>query len=566
MKVTMTVDALQTFHQSVRDHFAPRPTHLLIVLDGFGLGTKPEWDAIRSARAPHLDRLFATSPWTRLATHGPYVGLPAPKDLGGSEVGHLTMGAGQILDQGPTRINAAIADGSFFRSDALVELIRHCTGDAHALHLLGLLSDGNIHSHISHFEALIRHAHESGVQRLYVHALLDGRDVGVQSALDYTEQLEELLTWVNRHSQRDYCIASGGGREAITMDRDHNQERMKLGWDAHVHGRATRTFPSISAAVETLRAEHKGIVDQDLAPFVIVRDGKPVATIRDGDAVINVNFRGDRAIQISQAFTEANFTGFDRDGAPEILYAGMMVYDEDTNLPARQLMGPTKVANPFGRRILEAGMRQFRLAETQKFAHVTFFFNGGYRLPLDASREDYQLIPSDKGIPFDQAPQMKAPEIAARACELIRAGRHRFGLINFANTDMVGHTGNFRAAVAATEAVDAALGRIMAALTEVGGTALITADHGNADEMLVTNKKGEAEISTKHSLNLVPAILFDPTPLPGIALRRPLGGDNFSTTPGLSHVAATNFLMLGQAVPEELQPPLILPAGAAGTQ
>ncbi|MDH5526886.1 MAG: 2,3-bisphosphoglycerate-independent phosphoglycerate mutase [Nitrospirota bacterium] len=549
------------FYQAVQDHFAPRPIHLLIVLDGFGLGTKPEWDAIRSANAPHLERLFSGSPWARLATHGPFVGLPAAKDLGGSEVGHLTMGAGQILDQGPTRINNAIADGSFFRSPALMELIEHCAGTDHALHLLGLLSDGNIHSHIDHFEAIIRHADASGVRRLYLHALLDGRDVGIQSALDYTEPMEALLADISRKENRDYRFASGGGREAITMDRDHNWDRMKTGWDAHVHGRAARTFGSMGEAIATLRAETKGIVDQDLPPFVIVDKGHPVALIRDGDAVINVNFRGDRVIQISRAFTETDFDGFDREGTPDVLYAGMMVYDEDTNLPERQLMGPTKVENPFGRRILEAGMRQFRLAETQKFAHVTFFFNGGYRLPLDPRMEDYELIASDKGIPFDQAPQMKAPEIAARACELIRGGQHRFGLINFANTDMVGHTGNFRAAVAATEAVDRALGQIMGALSEVGGTALITADHGNADEMLVTNKKGEAEISTKHSLNLVPAILFDPTPLAGIALRRPRPEDGTFDTPGLSNVAATNFLMLGQTVPEELQPPLIVPAG-----
>ena len=547
------------FYSQLRGRFGARPIHLLIVLDGFGLGTKPEWDAIATARTPTFDRLFTTFPHSRLATHGPYVGLPAQADIGGSEVGHLTLGAGQILDQGPTRINNAIGDGSFFDSPALVDLIDHCAGTDHALHLLGLLSDGNIHSHIDHFIAVVRHAHSSGVKRLYIHALLDGRDVGIQSALDYTGQMEAVLAEVNQAGNRDYRIASGGGRETITMDRDNNWDKVKTGWDAHVHGQAELAVGSVQEAVETARAKTKDIIDQDLPAFVVVDRGKPVGRIVDGDAVIFMNFRGDRASEISRAFTEDDFSEFDRGGVPDVLYAGMMVYDEDTNLPARQIMGPTKVDNPFGRRILEMGHRQFRLAETQKFAHVTFFFNGGYRNPLDKTMEDYYLIPSDKGISFDAAPAMKAPEIAAKACRLIGAGAHRFGLINFANTDMVGHTGNFAAAVAAAEAVDTALGQVTHALAEVGGTALITADHGNADEMRVLGKTGEPEASTRHSLNLVPGILFDPGYDGAYRLRQPQAEDDFATTPGLSHVAATNLLMLGEDIPEEIQPPLIVP-------
>jgi 2,3-bisphosphoglycerate-independent phosphoglycerate mutase len=550
-----------TFLRELRERYRPRPVHLLIVLDGFGLGTVPEWDAIRAARTPTFSHLFTDLPHTRLATHGPYVGLPADKDLGGSEVGHLTMGAGRILDQGPTRINRAIADGRFFRSPALVELVEHCARRGTALHLLGLLSDGNIHSHIDHFIAIIRHAHERGVRRLYVHALLDGRDTGVQSALTYVDRMEEVLAEVNGHGDRDYRIASGGGRETITMDRDGNWDKVRLGWEAHVHGAAPDHFGSAREAVETFRAREKGIVDQDLPPFVVVADGRPVGPMGDGDAVIMVNFRGDRAIQITRAFVEDGFREFDRGRVPDVLYAGMMVYDEDADLPPRRIMGPSQVADPFGKRILELGHRQFRLAETQKFAHVTFFFNGGYRQPLDPKMEEYLLIPSDKGIRFDARPQMKAPEIAAKACELIRARQHRFGLINFANTDMVGHTGNFKAAVAATEAVDAALGRIVEALREVGGTALITADHGNADEMMVRNAKGEVEVSTKHSLNRVPAIVYDPAYDGAYVLRRPEEGQSVADTPGLSHVTATNFVLMGEKIPEGLAPPLMVPAG-----
>jgi 2,3-bisphosphoglycerate-independent phosphoglycerate mutase len=549
------------FYRDLRERFAPRPVHLLIVLDGFGLGSVPEWDAIRAADTPTFDHLFNDLPHTRLMTHGRYVGLPADKDLGGSEVGHQTMGAGRILDQGPTRINRAIADGSFFESPALADLVERCVRGRTALHLLGLLSDGNIHSHIDHFEAIIRFADQQGVERLYVHALLDGRDVGIQTALVYTDRIEALLAEVNQKAGRDYRIASGGGREAITMDRDGNWDKVRLGWDAHVHGEAPDAFGSAREAIESFRGRKKDIIDQDLPPFVVVKDGQPVGPMTDGDAVIMVNFRGDRAIQISRAFVEPGFPEFDRGKVPDVAYAGMMVYDEDANLPPRRIMGPAKVDNPFGKRILELGMRQFRLAETQKFAHVTFFFNGGYRQPLDPKMEDYILIPSDRGISFDQRPAMKAPEIAAKAEALIRAGQHRFGLINFANTDMVGHTGNFKAAVAATEAVDAALGRIVAALKAVGGTALITADHGNADEMLVRDAKGEVEISTRHSLNPVPAILYDPAFDGGFALRRPTPDLSVADTPGLSHVTATNLLLLGRPVPDDLAPPLIVPPG-----
>jgi len=549
------------FYREIQERFRPRPVHLLIVLDGFGLGTVPEWDAIRAADTPTFDHLFSDLPHTRLMTYGRYVGLPADKDLGGSEVGHMTMGAGRILDQGPTRINRAIADGSFFTSPVLVELVERCVRGKTALHLLGLLSDGNIHSHIDHFAAIIRFAHQKGVPRLYVHALLDGRDVGIQSALDYTDRIEALCAEINQAGGRDYRIASGGGRETITMDRDGDWEKVHIGWEAHVHGVAPEAFGSARAAIESFRARQKGIVDQDLPPFVIVDHGKPVGPMGDGDSVIMVNFRGDRAAQIARAFVEPGFHAFDRGRVPDLAFAGMMTYDEDTNLPPRRIMGPAKVDGPFGKRILELGMRQFRLAETQKFAHVTFFFNGGYRQPLDPKMEDYVLIPSDRGISFDQRPAMKAPEIAAKAEALIRAGKHRFGLINFANTDMVGHTGNFKAAVAATEAVDAALGRIVAALKAVGGTALITADHGNADEMCVRGAKGEVEISTRHSLNPVPAIVYDPAFDGGFALRAPAPDQSIADTPGLSHVTATNLLLLGQPVPEDMARPLIVPPG-----
>ncbi len=538
-------------------HFDGRRPALLIIMDGWGIGTGGPEDAIAQANTPVFDRLWRDFPHTQLLTHGPYVGLSSEKDLGGSEVGHLTMGAGRILDQGPTRITKAIADGSFFESPVLNEIIGHVLEHGSTLHLLGLLSDGNVHSHIEHFLAVIRHADARGVARLRLHALFDGRDVGIQTAQDYVARVEALFADINARGGRDYRIASAGGREVITMDRDHDWRKVQAGWEAHVHGRAPHAFRSAIQGIEHFRAETPGLVDQDMPPFVLVDDhGDPVGPMRDGDAVLMMNFRGDRAIEITEAFELDDFDGFDRGERPDVLYAGMMVYDEDRNLPRLQVMGPTVVENAFGERILRAGIRQFRLTETQKFPHVTFFFNGGRREPLDPAMEDYILIPSDKGVSFADAPEMKAPEIAARAVELIESGEYGFGLINFANADMVGHCGRLDAAVRAVEAVDAAIGRIVAALERAGGTALITADHGNAEEMLVHTDHGD-EPCTRHSTNPVPCILFDAEWDGGYHLRQPGPDDDVQRTPGLSHLAATLFVMLGMAPPADMNPPLI---------
>ena len=538
-------------------HFDGRRPALLIIMDGWGIGTGGPEDAIAQANTPVFDRLWRDFPHTQLLTHGPYVGLSSEKDLGGSEVGHLTMGAGRILDQGPTRITKAIADGSFFESPVLNEIIGHVLEHGSTLHLLGLLSDGNVHSHIEHFLAVIRHADARGVARLRLHALFDGRDVGIQTAQDYVARVEALFADINARGGRDYRIASAGGREVITMDRDHDWRKVQAGWEAHVHGRAPHAFRSVIEGIEHFRAETPGLVDQDMPPFVLVDDhGDPVGPMRDGDAVLMMNFRGDRAIEITEAFELDDFDGFDRGERPDVLYAGMMVYDEDRNLPRLQVMGPTVVENAFGERILRAGIRQFRLTETQKFPHVTFFFNGGRREPLDPAMEDYILIPSDKGVSFADAPEMKAPEIAARAVEFIESGEYGFGLINFANADMVGHCGRLDAAMRAVEAVDAAIGRIVAALERAGGTALITADHGNAEEMLVHTDHGD-EPCTRHSTNPVPCILFDAEWDGGYHLRQPGPDDDVRRTPGLSHLAATLFVMLGMAPPADMNPPLI---------
>lgn len=523
------------------------------------MGSGGPGDAIAQANTPNFDRLWNNYPHTKLLTHGPYVGLPSAKDLGGSEVGHLTMGAGLILDQGPTRINRAIDDGSFFKSDALKEV----TGRGQAggtLHLLGLLSDGNIHSHIDHFIALIRHAAKQGIRRLRLHALFDGRDVGIRTAQNYAARIEEVFAAIRAEGDFDYGFASGGGRERIIMDRDNDWSKVGEGWNLVVHGIGENRFHSVTEAIDHFRAADPDLVDQDMPGFVIVdANDQPVGMVQDGDAVVMVNFRADRAIEITEAFELDDFNGFDRGRRPDALYAGMMVYDEDRNLPRLQLMGPGKVENPFGKRILEMGIKQFRLTETQKYPHVTFFFNGGYREPLDASMEDYILIPSDKGISFADHPEMKAPEIADKAIELIESGQYGFGLINFANADMVGHCGKITPAIRAVEAVDAAIGRIVEALQKAGGSALITADHGNAEEMQVDTGEGSSEPSTKHSLDPVPCILFDADFDGAYGLRQPQGSDDINIEPGLSHLAGTLFIMLGMNPPEDINPPLIEP-------
>ncbi|HKI62745.1 MAG TPA: 2,3-bisphosphoglycerate-independent phosphoglycerate mutase [Mariprofundaceae bacterium] len=535
---------------------------LLIVMDGWGIGSGGPEDAIAQANTPVFDRLWANYAHTTLMTHGRYVGLPSDKDMGGSEVGHLTMGAGLILDQGPTRINKAIKDGSFYQSDALKKIIAAGKSGG-TIHLLGLLSDGNIHSHMDYFRAVVDHAFEQGVQRLRLHALLDGRDVGIQSAQKYICEMSEAFAFINSNAGFDYAFASGGGRERVTMDRDRDWSKVLAGWNLMVHGSGEYRFKSMMEAVEWFRKQTPGLVDQDMPGFVIVDDAdQPVGTIQDGDAVVMMNFRGDRAIEITEAFELDDFDGFERGGkngkGPDVTYAGMMVYDEDRNLPALQLMGPASVKAPFGKRILELGIRQFRLTETQKYPHVTFFFNGGYREPLDASLEDYILIPSDKGVTFADTPKMKAPEIADKAVELVESGRYGFGLINFANADMVGHCGKVEPAIAAIEAVDVAVGRIIEALQKVNGCALITADHGNAEEMQILLKNGEKESSTKHSVNPVPCILFDPAYDGSYQLRQPDAADDVEMMPGLSHLAATLFEVMELDVPEDLNPSLII--------
>ncbi|MDE0793347.1 MAG: 2,3-bisphosphoglycerate-independent phosphoglycerate mutase [SAR324 cluster bacterium] len=535
--------------KNLPQHFSGRGPLIHVVLDGWGVGEADETNAIYQANLPVMSRLTKGCPYTQLWTHGLHVGLPNEKDLGGSEVGHMTMGAGMIKEQGPTLIQKLIQSGEFFENPVLKRIIENCVLHDTPLHLLGLLSNGNIHSHVDHSEALIRHAFQAGIRRCYLHALLDGRDVGVQSALDYTEPFEQLFSELkSQRADIDYAFASGGGREVVTMDRDNNWKKVEAGWKVHVKGDSENRFPSIRNAIEHFRKLDPEIIDQDIPGFVIVCNGEAVTKIEDQHALIFTNFRSDRASEFTEAMLADHFPHFERKGRPKVMFAGMTQYDQDNKIPPDFLAGTPEVEDPFGKRILELGLKQFRLAETQKFAHVTFFYNGGYREPLDISMENYHLIASDKIPSFAEKPGMKAGEISKKAVEFILSGEYQYGLINFANADMVGHTGDLQAAIKAVETADAALDNIVRAIDAVDGLLVITADHGNADQMLITNKIGTLEKSTKHSLNPVPFLVYDPLYDGDYKLKA--FGENLENN--LSHVAATNFVLLGQPVPDDL--------------
>ena len=538
--------------QALIRNFQERRPLVNIVLDGFGLGKRDHTDAVFLANTPFFDHIVGKFANTTLVTHGRHVGLPGEEDLGGSEVGHLTLGAGKIISQGSTMINDSIRDGSFYKQPVLRECIR--LAQSGALHLIGLLSDGNVHSHLSHFKAVIEYAARQNVRKCYVHALLDGRDVGIQTADRYIQELLDIFNRIRTdHPDWDYGFASAGGRECITMDRDQAWEKVKAGWDTHVKGLSHNNFTSALEAIDHFRKKQPGLIDQDCPPFNIYNQDGKIPTINDGDAVIFMNFRADRAIEITRAFVEKNFNEFDTGKRPHIYFAGMTIYDEDNNIPENRIMGSPVVELPFGKRILELGLRQFRLAETQKYAHVTFFYNGGYRNPLNPKKETYYLINSDKVSSFAEAPKMKAAEIGQKAVEFIKSGKYGFGLMNFANADMVGHTGDMKATIEAVEAVDAALKIVCDAIAETNGIALITADHGNADEMLIYNEKSQMEeLSTKHSINPVPLIIFDPMYQNNYRLKK----NETTECLDLSMIAATNFILLGLSVPPDLSQPL----------
>ncbi|MCK6389622.1 MAG: 2,3-bisphosphoglycerate-independent phosphoglycerate mutase [Azonexus sp.] len=516
---------------------------VVIVMDGYGLPKSDVGSAIAAARKPVLDALFATAPHIRLRAHGTAVGMPSDDDMGNSEVGHNALGAGQVYSQGAALVADAIANGSLWQGEAWQQVVAAAKSGRGVLHFMGLFSDGNVHSHIDHLKAMVLQAKAEGVPVVRIHALLDGRDVPETSALTYVEPFESFLA-AESTAGFDARIASGGGRQYITMDRyDANWPMVEKGWRTHVLGEGPQ-FPNAVAAVNGLREQNPSTIDQDLPEFVIADNGKPIGTIEDGDAVVFFNFRGDRAIEMTRAFVEADFHAFDRVRYPAVTYAGMLQYDGDLQLPKRFLVAPPAIKDTTGEWFSKAGMTQFACSETQKFGHVTYFWNGNRSGKF--AGETWQEVPSDV-VPFEQRPWMKAAEIADAMIAAIQTGAYKVLRCNFANGDMVGHTGNFRAATMAVEAVDLALGRLLKAVEAAGGVALITADHGNADEMYELDKKtkapaqnpdGSFKAKTAHTLNPVPLILADYASGGRLSLVQ-------TPTAGLSNIAATVANLLG---------------------
>ena len=525
---------------------------LTIVMDGVGIAPDTIANAVAGAYTPTLDMLMKNYPMVSLKAHGTAVGLPSDDDMGNSEVGHNALGAGQVFAQGAKLVTNSIESGKMFASDTWTQLIANVKNNGSTLHFLGLFSDGNVHSHIDHLKAMVKQAKVEGIGRVRVHILIDGRDVDPTSALEYVRPFEAFMDEL-RDGGYDVCIASGGGRMNITMDRyEANWGMVEAGWKTHVLGEG-RTFASAEEAINTYRAEIPGILDQDLPPFVIAKDGKPVGTVEDGDSVIFFNFRGDRSIEISKAFDgDESFSSFDRVRVPNVMYAGMLEYDGDLHIPHKYLVNPPEITNTMSEYLANTGVAQLAISETQKYGHVTYFWNGNKSGKFSEELETYIEIPSDV-VPFEQRPWMKCAEITDKLIECLESGNYKYLRVNFPNGDMVGHTGSLLATRCSMEALDLQLARILAVVDSLGGVALITADHGNADEMFETdkktgepklNKKGEMTPKTSHTLNRVPCIIYDNVTEGAYTVKEDRG--QF----GLSNVAATMVNLLGYKAPD----------------
>lgn len=534
-------------------NFVPRKGPLLlIIMDGIGLGKETEANAVYMAKTPCLDSLSKSQFFISLQAHGTAVGMPQDDDMGNSEVGHNALGAGRVFAQGAKRVNSAIQDGSIFQTDEWKKMTAEVKNSNSTFHFIGLLSDGNVHSHIDQLFAMINRLSQEGVKRLRVHALLDGRDVGERSALTYIDKTEKLLERINSQKGYDYRIASGGGRMVTTMDRyNADWSVVKRGWDAHVLGKG-RMFSSSRQAIETYYREDPQMTDQYMDSFVIEEKGQAIGRVRDRDSVVFFNFRGDRAIEISRAFEEKNFSEFNREYYPDVLYAGMMEYDGDLRIPKHYLVTPPEIDRTVSEYLCSASVPMFAISETQKFGHVTYFWNGNKSGYINKDLEKYIEIPSDK-IQFDKAPKMKALEITAKTIEFLKSGKFRFGRINFPNGDMVGHTAVPTAVITAVETVDLCVQKLLDEIKVLGGTAIVTSDHGNSEEMF-SIIDGKRVPKTAHTLNPVPFVIYDPL-YAGEYVMAPL------SKRGLSNVAGTILNLLGFENVEDYDPSLIAFSG-----
>ena len=530
---------------------------VLAIMDGIGIGSGRDGDLVHAAHTPTLDWLRTHALFTQLKAHGTAVGLPSDADMGNSEVGHNAIGCGRVFDQGAALVNKSIASRALFAGQVWQDLVGAVLAHGSTLHFIGLLSDGNVHSNVAHLEAMLREAKARGVRRARVHILLDGRDVPPTSALQYVDAFEAFLAELNRDGAVHYAIASGGGRMWITMDRyNANWAMVERGWKTHVRGEG-RQFASARQAIEAYRAERPGILDQDLPEFVIAQNGQPLGPIVDHDSVILFNFRGDRAIELSRAFDAEDLTEFGRGPRPRVKFAGMMQYDGDLGIPARYLVSPPAIDRTVGEYLARAGVRQFAVSETQKYGHVTYFFNGNRSGKFAPDLEEYVEIPSDR-VPFEQRPWMQAAQITDAAIGAVQEGRYRFIRLNYPNGDMVGHTGVFAAVRIGVEAVDLSLARLLAAVAAARGILVVSADHGNSDDMYELDKQGAIKFGpdgqprpkTAHSLNPVPAFVHAAADGGRLRLAAQRGL-------GISSLAATCLVCLGFQPPADYTPSLV---------
>jgi len=505
---------------------------VLIIMDGIGVAPAAAGNAVANASTPNLDYLFANHPWIKIKAHGTAVGLPDDKDMGNSEVGHNALGSGQIYSQGAKLVNNSIESGGLYASQTWVDLVKNAKDSGGALHFIGLLSDGNVHSNIDQLISMINQAKAEGLPKVRVHVLLDGRDVAPQSALEYINKLEAAMTTLN-NAAFDARIASGGGRQTITMDRyGANWPMVKAGWDTHVHGIGAQ-FANATDAILAARKVAPDIIDQDLPAFVIADGGAAIGKIIDGDSVVLFNFRGDRAIELSQAFDLDDFNEFDRGVVPNVYYAGMLQYDGDLQLPKNFLVNPPNITGTLSELLVKNNIPQYAVSETQKYGHVTYFWNGNKSEKFSEALETWHEIPSDR-VSFDERPWMKAAETTDDVIKAIKSGKYGFIRANLPNGDMVGHTGNYQAVEIAVATVDLCLGRLINAARELNVTLVISADHGNSDDMFA-EKNGNRDIKTAHTLNPVPFIIFNTER--DIAFKE---GDF-----GLANVAATVVELMG---------------------
>ena len=497
---------------------------MLMILDGFGIAAKSEGNAVELARKPNYDKIVKEFPHTELQASGMAVGLPEGQ-MGNSEVGHLNIGAGRVVYQELTRITKSIADGDFFENEALLKAMKNAKNSNKSLHLIGLLSDGGVHSHIDHLKGLLEFAKKQGLEKVYIHGFMDGRDVPPSSGLDFVLKTEAMIKEVGVGK-----IATISGRY-YAMDRDNRWERVELAYNALVLGKGETAISAVEAMEKSYKADK---TDEFVLPCVLLEDGKKTASIENGDSVVFFNFRPDRARELTRAINDQNFSGFKRDNL-SLTFVTMTQYDstlEGVNVAFK----PQTLVNTLGEYVSSKGLKQLRIAETEKYAHVTFFFNGG--VEKENEGEDRALVASPKVATYDLKPEMSAYEVTDELIKRLDEDKYDMVILNYANPDMVGHTGIVDAAVKAVETVDTCLGKVVDKVLEKNGTVFITADHGNAETMIDENTK-------------TPFTAHTTKPVPFVWVANDINGRNLNTGK-LADIAPTMLSVMGIEVPNEM--------------